>query len=92
MVGHLLASSGGTLDLWAPCGHTARQPLVVTLILMDLIDVDIYQRRSDKMIGNMSYNWPWSIKIFLYRIRFSLRAWTGLHENSYVGEFSPLSR
>ena len=43
------------------------------------------------MIGNMNYNLPWSINIFLYRIRFSLRAWTGLHENSYVGEFSPLS-
>ena len=73
MVGHLLASSGGTLDLWAPCGHTARQPLVVTLILMDLIDVDIYQRRSDKMIRNMSYNWPWSIKIFVQNSVFTTR-------------------
>ena len=89
MVGHLLASSGGTLDLWAPCGHTARQPLVVTLILMDLSDVDIYQRRSDKMIGNMSYNWPWSIKIFCTEFGFHYARGPACMKIPMLGNFHP---
>ena len=66
--------------LWpAPCGHTAHQPLVVTIVhFEDSIAVDIYRRRSDKMIGHMSYNWPWPTKIFVQN-SVSLRAWTGLH-------------
>ena len=56
---------------------------------MDLSDVDIYQRRSDKMIGNMSYNWPWSIKIFCTEFGFHYARGPACMKIPMLGNFHP---
>ena len=80
--------------LWpAPCGHTAHQPLVVTIVhFEDSIDVDIYRRRSDKMIGHMSYNWPWSTKIFCTEFGFTTRVDRLAWKIPMLGNFHAVQR